>query len=446
MNPEFERNLWLEAGPQRLAWAAVSLAAVYGASLLLANGQPLQALGMAGVVVFLVAGVIWGPRVAGRAMADEVLQRTWDFQRLSALTPWAMTWGKLFGATSLSWLAALTGLALACLSALVKSGVENAVQGAVAGLGAAVLLQAGSMALALVGVRRARAEGRTAAFRFTWGGLVGLLVVASVIGKVAPTHGLGGGFEALNLGGQGLSWWGVQLPAGWFVAVSLAVFAGWALVAAWRLMRLELQMENFPWAWPLFVLFAGVWAAGLVPEAGGASLRFAAAGGVFAACAYASAFAEPADRVRLRGFARAMALRDWSTAALTAPAMVGPVKLAALAVIGVALSPNAGLEGAPSGLMAAGALAFLVRDLGVIAYFRFGPRPGRGDFGAVVGLFLAYFVGGVAGRSLGGATGMALFAPSVSAPAIAAASGAVQAILIWVLAWSRIRSPERVET
>ena len=443
MNPEFERNLWLEAGPRRLAWAAVALAAVYGASLLLANGQPLRTLGAAGTMVFVVSGLIWGPRVAGRAVAEEVVQRTWDFQRLSALTPWAMTWGKLFGAASLSWIAALTGLILACVASLAKSGAGASLQLVVEGLGAAVLLQAGSMALALVGVRRARAEGRAGAFRFTWGGLVGLLVVASIVGKVAPTRGLGAGFNGFDFDGAGLSWWGAQLPLGWFVALSLAAFGAWAMIGAWRLMRLELQMQNFPWAWPLFVLFAGVWAAGLTPG-GGAAGRFAAAGMVFAACAYAAAFAEPADRVRLRGCAQALAARDWLTCAYAAPAVIAPIKLAVLAVIGVLASPEAGAERGLGGLVAVSALAFMVRDLGLVAYFRFGPRPGRGDFGAVVALFLAYFVGGVAGRSLGGATGMALFAPSLTAPAMAAASGGVQAVLIWVLAWSRIRAGERV--
>jgi hypothetical protein len=355
-----------------------------------------------------------------------------------------MTWGKLFGAASLAWIAALTGLVLAAGAALA-GGADRAAQGAVSGLGAAVLLQAGSMALALVGVRRARAEGRNAGFRFTFGGLVGLVIVASVLAKVLPTRGqgLGGPIEWLAAGFGQVTWWGLSIPGGWFMALSLAAFAGWALVAAWRLMRLELQMENFPWAWPLFVLFAGVWAAGIVDA--GAGARFAVAGAVFAACAYASAFAEPADRVRLRQFAEALASRQLIRAAYAAPAAIAPVKLAVLAVIGVALSPHGFGDRAPSAALALAALAFLLRDLGLIAYFRFGPRPRRGDFGAVLGLFLAYFVGGIVGSQIGGAAGAALFTPSPSQPAVAAVAGGVQAVLVWILAWSRIRAPERSE-
>ncbi|HTI66690.1 MAG TPA: hypothetical protein VL460_03975 [Caulobacteraceae bacterium] len=439
MNPEFQRNLWLEAGPRRLAWTAVVLAAIYGSVLLIAPGQ-LSPLGGAGLAVFAGAALIWGPRTSGGAVAEEVRQRTWDFQRLSALTPWEMTWGKLFGATALSWGAGATGLALAFVVFVLQGKPQVGLQMVVCGLGAALLLQAGSMALALVTVRRARAEGRIPAFRFTFGGLVGLLIVASTVGKVMPTRGLGGAPAWLGLTFGNVHWWGLALPRGWFLAVSLVAFGAWALAAAWRLMRLELQMQNGPWVWPAFVLFAGVWAAGLAD--GGLTLRFAVAGAVFAACAYGAAFAEPADRVRMRQFADALRRRDMAAMTATVPAVVAPVKLAVLAVIGIAVAPLLGEGIDPSPLLALAALAFLLRDLGVVAYFRFGPRPGRGDFGAVLGLFLAYFLGGIVGASLGGASGAALFTPNPAGALVSAVSGGLQAAVVWFFAWRRIHGPE----
>ena len=440
MNPEFQRNLWLEAGPRRLAWAGFALAAIYGATLLIGEERPVQALGIAGMLVFATTGLLWGPRIAGRAVGDEVAQRTWDFQRLSALEPWDMTWGKLFGATSLSWLAAISGLVLVALATLVEEGAGQAPQVVVGGLGAAVLLQAGSMALALVGVRRARAEGRSAAFRFTFGGLIGLGLVLAAIGRTAPTGlGLGTSLGSL-LGGGGMEhWWGLAIPMGWFIALSLAAFAAWSMVGAWRLMRLELQMRNLPWAWPLFVVFAGIWAAGLAGDAGTA---WAAAGVVFAACAYAAMFAEPAERVRLRGFGAMAMAGDWRGAAYDVPAAIAPVALAAVAVVGIATTAGGG---GPGGGFALAAFAFLVRDLGIVAYFRLGPRPGRGDFGAAVALFLAYFVGGVVGGNFGAAGGLALFIPSADAPMVSVLSGAAMAAVVWALAWRRIRAPEKSE-
>jgi hypothetical protein len=448
VNPEFQRNLWLEAGPRRLAWAGVALAAIYLGALLIGGREPWIALGGVGAAVFVVCGLVWGPRLAGRAVADEVAERTWDFQRLSALEPWSMAWGKLFGSTALAWAAGATGLALACLAALANGApAGEPLRWIVAGVGAAVLLQAGALALALVGVRRARADGRTARFRFNAVGVIGFLLALGALRRVLPTRGVSpfSPFQWLFGGADTIRWWGFEAPTGWFAALSLAVFAAWALVAAWRLMRLELQLENGPWAWPAFVLFTGLYAAGfgdIEP-----SLRFAAAGAVFAACAYAAAFAEPADRVRLRGFAASLAPLDLARAMTTTPAVIAPVKLAAFAVIGMALT-GAGAEGSrtPSALLALAAFAFLVRDVGVIAYFRFGPRQGRGDFGAVLGLFLLYLVGGIVGRTAGGAAGVALFTPSPEFAFVSAVAGAVEALVVWVLAWGRIRQPERAAT
>ena len=436
MNAEFQRNLWLEAGPQRLAWTAVALAAVYGGTLVLADRHPLQALGVAGAVVFVVAALLWGSRIAGRAVGDEVAERTWDFQRLSALQPWSMTWGKLFGATSLSWIAALSGLLLAGLNALIEDGATSALQIMIGGVAGAVLLQAGSMAMALVGVRRARAEGRSAAFRFTFGGVIAVFVIASVVGRIVPTAHLnnGGGLLGGLFRSGDTTWWGLALPASWFTVASITAFAAWALAAAWRLMRLELQMRNAPWAWPAFVVFAAIWAAGMAADG---VARWAAAGVVFAACAYGAAFAEPADRVRLRRFGDLAARRRWAEAAYDVPAALAPMLLAAVAVLGVAVSGPDVRNQITSGAALA-ALAFLARDIGIVAFFRFGPRPRRGDFGAVIALFLAYFGGGVVGAFF-----LIPYAPD---PLPSAASGAIMAVIVWVFAWKRIRAPDRTRS
>lgn len=113
MNPEFERNLWLEASPRRIAWAGVVLALVYGAAVLVASrvgGGALEAIRTVGWGVFTFCGLIWGFRAAGGSLMTEISEGTWEFQRLSSLDPWSMTWGKVFGGASLAWLCALTGL------------------------------------------------------------------------------------------------------------------------------------------------------------------------------------------------------------------------------------------------------------------------------------------------------------------------------------------------
>jgi hypothetical protein len=99
-------------------------------------------------------------------------------------------------------------------------------------------------------------------------------------------------------------------------------------------------------------------------------------------------------------------------------------------------------ETGPQLWQAAGLMAFMVRDLGVIAFHRFGPRPQRGDFGAVLTLALLYLAGGIVG-GMGGHQGGALFAPLQGPPGLSLISGAVQAAIAWWLAARRIRAPEQ---
>ncbi|MDP3852975.1 hypothetical protein [Phenylobacterium sp.] len=441
MNPEFQRNLWLEAAPRRVAWAAITLVMIYGAAIMVLRNNPYGALtGLAGVgaVVFVACGMVWGARAAGSSILNEIADRTWDFQRLSALDPWAMTWGKLAGGASLAWMCALTGLVLMAVAGLQRgdSGTLSTLTFFVA---LAVLLQAVSMAAALIGVRKARAEGRTARAGGVLGGLiVGGVLLSWVAGSAGFQRGAGlEGFSAM-LGAKGLiDWGGTYWPADGFRAVAVTLFAGWAVIGAWRLMRLELQMQNAPIVWPAFLVFLAVFAGGFVLRDGGLAGALTTGALAVALSAYAAAFAEPADRVRMRQFRQHVQARDLARAAPLAPAPLAPLILATLLVL-LAFAASAGDFVGP-GLAQAGALiAFLLRDLAVIALCRLGERPQRGDFAAVVALAVLYGVGGIVGWSVDRDTGAALFAPLGAAPLLSLASGLVQAAIAWGLVARRL--------
>lgn len=255
---------------------------------------------------------------------------------------------------------------------------------------------------------------------------------------------------------QPVRFWRASVDPNLFTTLSLVAFAGWALVAAWRLMRLELQKQNGPLYWTAFLLFAAFWTAGQanpdfdVARVNGAELdptalaRWGAAAAVFLAGVYAAAFAEPADRVRLRRFANPAS--GWT---VQVPAVAPALALTVVAFLGVIVSvlglPAAAVDDEDFGrlqivLFAAAALAFVLRDLAVIAFFRFGPRPKRGDFGAVLALVLLYGLGALITSNLGDAVALAL--PSPEAPLISLVSALVQAALIGALALRRLRGPE----
>jgi hypothetical protein len=408
--------------------------------------QAVAAIGVAGLVVYIACGVVWAGWAAGSSILDEIRGRTWEFQRLSALSPWTMTWGKLFGAGSLAWLAALTGLAAIGIAAGDLHGAGYALQLVMALTALTVFVQACAMGAAVIGVRKARAEGRPATGGAVVLGVIGGLILLSAFSSSLPLGAMrwSGGAPMLQVDGPDVHWWGQRFPAVSFTCLSLIAFAAWALAGAWRLMRLELQMHNSPWPWVGFLLFAAFWRAGLAPVLGGAAAQLMTAALVFIAAAYVCAFVEPADAVKLRRFWAALRSGAWMEAVGLAPAGLFALKLAGLAVIAYCLAPQPPSLGAPlpSGIGALAAFAFLVRDLGVITMFRFGPRAGRGDLTAVIALALLYWVGSLVGGLLLGGAGVALFSPLSPDAGISLASGVVQAALAWGLALQRLRGPK----
>jgi len=444
MNPEFERNLWLEASPGRIAWAGVALAVIYAITALASArglGVMAGALSAVGAAVFVACGLIWGARAAGGSVLDEIADRTWDFQRLSALEPWAMTWGKLFGAASLAWLCGLSGLVVMA-AGMLWLGARDAITTPLFMAALAVLVQAVCMGAALIGVRKARAEGRAAQSRGVAGGLV---IGAVLLFVVATSDGFRHGAPVRDItqlftAKAPVAWWSLTFPAGSFRLAAAAAFAGWALAGAWRLMRLELQMRSAPVVWPVFLVFLAVFVGGLAYPAAGLAAALLSGALINVVCAYAAAFAEPADRVRLRLFGAAIG-HDLDRAVRLAPAAIAPVVLAiVLAVAALGVAPMERGEAGQAWQVAA-LIAFLVRDLGVIAFHRFGPRPQRGDFGAVLTLALLYLAGSILG-SMFGHGGAALFAPVTGPAGLGLASGAVQAVIAWRFAVKRFKAPE----
>ena len=392
MNPELQRNLWLDATPRKLAFAGALLAGVFAGVWVLDRGRHAYAVTLAGAVVFAAGGLGWAPRAARSAVTGEALGGSWDFQRLTALTPWTMTWGKLAGATARPWAMAAGGLALAELQLASTSSRAHAGFWLRVAVGLAATLQASGLATGLIDVRRARAAGRPLSARAP--GLLllvlGLLSLAVLVwararlnlalGELRPGHP-GHGAVALPIG-----WYGRPHGPLGFAALSLVAFAGWAIVWAWRLMRLELQHVNAPWAWTAFLLFAGFYVLGFDPRAGvddPLAARLGAATGAWAVLAYIAAFAGPADRVRARQFTAALRGRRPGRVLSHLPLTALPSALAFAAGLIVALI-RLRHEDATGAVVMLAALAFFARDLGVVAWRRFAGRGRQGAAGVLL--------------------------------------------------------------
>jgi len=449
MNPELQRNLWLDAPARRLIGTAAVPAVVFLLVWLVDRGNHPYAVVIAGGAMFVGAALIWAPRETRASAIDEVYARTWDFQRTCALAPWTLTWGKLVGATARPWLLAGLSLLIAFLQLASITSFSHALFWAIVAAGLGVLMQASGLAVGLIEIRKSRAAGRPPGARALGLAILALALLAAGAIVWAHTHmiwsaNLQGG--VLTPGRQPLVWWGATYDPVRFAAVSLGVFAFCAVGWAWRLMRIELQLRNLPWAWGGFVAIAALYAAGFDANSntdiGVLDHRLALAGAVCAVCAYLGALIEPADAVRARQFLAALNPLDgldlqrlvWTT-----PLVAKPLALTFILLVWDALIRHRD-AGAPQALLTLATLAFVLRDLGVIAALRFG-RPGRGDFGILMRLALLYVVGALIGRLFGGAAGPALFIPSPTPAGLSLVAGGVQAGAAWVWAAWRIAQP-----
>ena len=250
-NPEFRRQLWLQMSATRLILAPVVIAIVV--VLLASSDATTRAIHGTAWVALSLAVLFWGTSVVGTSIRDEITGRTWNQQRMSRLTPWQITWGKLFGATSYVWYVALLCALVAFFSA---SEAADAVGSGNLMIECVCLLALGLFAhsaalMAPLAFQSGSGEPRVSVPSIVVFALVFVAFQAAQIGLARS-----GGNAADS------AWFGIsttsQLLAMW-TALSLAA---WGIFGAWRAMRQALQVRQFPWALPAFVAFMGVWAAG----------------------------------------------------------------------------------------------------------------------------------------------------------------------------------------
>lgn len=405
-NAEFRRNLWLELSPHRLIAMPVILLAIFFLSASIEEPGSWWGVSRAALWAFYLIVYFWGTRRAAACLADEVRGRTWDGQRMSALGTWAMTWGKLFGGTIYIWYGGL--ICLAVFVAAESTALPPGVIWMLAGhhLLSGLLGQAVAFVAALVLLRKMRPTPRLPVTLCQFIGLAAL---------VSFQHGMTGIFLTRSYMPDVVQWysWSISTPE--FNLASLAAFLAWTLIAAYRLMRVELQHRNLPWAWIGFSLFLMAYVAGFIPI--GSELlppaiwRLAPSFLIAILLLYVALFAEPKDVVVQRAFLRALMAFDWRRAGVLAPLWLP--SLAVMLVIGAALMTQTpvGLSDSRGWLEvtdASGNLPYLVlsvilfvlRDMGILLFLNLGVRGIRADLAGLVYLFLFYFVfGGLVGSA-----------------------------------------------
>ena len=409
LSPEFRRNLWLELSAHRLIAMPVILFSIFVLSALIEETSRNWGLRPAAITAFYGIVYLWGTRRAAATLADEVRQRTWDSQRMSSVGAWAMTWGKLLGGTAFIWYGGLIALAAFVYAQSIQKDVTTALLLAAPAVLTGLLGQAVALAAALVFLSKMQPTLRLPVVLCQMFGLIAVLMFT----YLAPLAFSG----VSDLAGQ-MSWYGWSIPVYWFKLASVALFLFWAVVALYRLMRVELQQRALPWAWVCFTLFLMAYGAGFdygeMDDASAAGPELWWLGPSFLVAVvmvYGALFVQPKDVVVQRAFLRAVAAADWPRAGFLTPLWLPSVII--MAGVGAALMTqmpgellrggNVLVGGGPpySPYVVLAVMIFVLRDMGIVMLLNLGARRRRADLVAFIYLLLLYGVFAMLVNALG---------------------------------------------
>ncbi|MEJ0024647.1 MAG: hypothetical protein WDN01_01355 [Rhizomicrobium sp.] len=445
MNPEFERNVWLELTPRRVLLMIGLLALIFFAAALVGDNWTPSAA--ASWLYYLIV-VVWGSRSAALSVVGEIRDRTWDGQRLSSLGAGTMTWGKLFGSTIYNWLGGAICLALILVNVVTHLGLVTAVLELAYYLGIGIIAQAAALLASLVAVGRGQSHSRFEIFVYQMVGLIAAAAVYWVWSAADPVAALLTHKSAVDF----ILWWGTGLDARAFLLVSVAIFAGWTLIGCYREMRLELKMRNGPLVWLAFLLFMGIYVAGFdawlsadMANWDAVALRLLLAASTFAVLTYVMVLLEPKDRVHYRWMAAQFAQGHVANALSGLQAWMMSYGTGVLIAIGLSLwllrDPLTAAFGQPLVVATAG---FVTRDVALFVLMQTLPGKRRGDFGALAILFALYVLTPAILTGLHANALLFLFYPQIQSPNwIGAAAAWIEGLVVAGLAVGRLALPER---
>lgn len=382
-NPELRRNLWLEITTHRLLAMPVVLGLAFLALAAIDKPNAVEHVSWLGLGGFGVLTMLWGSRLAANSIFDEMQEKTWDWQRLSTLGPWTMTWGKLFGSTAFAWYGGLICLAVFMVTAPATKVASPITLGLSLVL-LAILFHAGAIAAALHTSRTGAAVHRRS---------IGIVPTLLLLYLVPFTL-------AKAFGSAGLvNWYGSSFDGLAFLLMSSLVCAAWAVVGAYRSMCQSLAVRTTPWVWILFLAFLTVYGAGFAigatdPPSGLSPAQALAFAGLLAALpfTYVMLFTEPTGPVVLRRIAQKIRLGQWHRAWQELPCWPVTWLFALLCALALASVIGNDVSGAQPAWreLALAPVAFVLlaaRDASILLFFAAATQPRR-----VVGTTLVYML------------------------------------------------------
>lgn len=395
MNPEFKRNIWQTLSIQRLVAMPAILLAIF---FLVYLRYGVSEIPQSALFISLFLLVIWGSGLAADAIFLEIREHTWDAQRMTPLGPWSMAWGKLFGSTIFVWYGAAVCWVAVWWSASQASEMKSINYFSVSYISAYYLLigvftQAFALFVALLFQRISPLHSRART--------VMIQLFAIAVGLMLFSFGRGALPELFKMH----PWYSLDISFERFMLGSLTFFCASLLFGIYRLLRAELQMHSYPWAWALFLLawIVYLWGFFSLPQAipeeisehWMMALYFAIAYFVALSGTFLSAFFTQKNIIQYFRWSRYLKGSRYKRALILTPPWIIPLAMAFILIFPLVyfLERLQILEYKP-GLVATGfalsSFFFLLRDLGLLYYLTFDFQAKRAHLATLVYLAVLY--------------------------------------------------------
>lgn len=419
-NPELVKNFRLEFNLTRFLIPAALLLLVGwvgwhsndGNTYLAQSMQHPQALGlfswMCGFGYFFT--ILWGTYLVSNSLHEEIRRKTWDFVRMSSLSPFKILIGKMLGAPSVVWVISFAGVVpmLVFAGALMIPG-SGVIRPEAVTLGVTILSllcwTIWSYAMAIfIGLSMDVRTDRNGAFSgtilvavagCTIGGLItGFLrgfynVVKLNPGTAAPAdvYVIDQGYLHKPSTGE---WYDITLYGYDILLMILAFFAAWAVIGAWRALRKSLQYRDAPWAWVAFLVTSSFFLNGFRLRGGDidnvADILywpiFISILSMFFAC-----LNEAGDIIKYKTFARHLAAGNYAAAFRVMPLWMISF---ALFVVATLISILTASHSSRALLLFVSLVGFIVRDLFVFHAISWTPSIRRPVLGMIVFAIVFY--------------------------------------------------------
>lgn len=393
-NPELRKNLWLELSFNRLLATPLILAGIYFLVFLMSDNTTdfLQNVEVWSISMYALFIFIYGTRLSSESIIEEVNERTWDNQRMTSVSPWMMSVGKLFGSTVFAWYGALICILVYFVASFfLPISLERFKFGIIL-IFIAVFTHSVSISLSLVGIRKNRNQAKIkSTFYF-----IGALILSGYLIYYA--------FLILEDYQKDLSWYIFKMSIPDFGIFTILFFSFWGLISLNRNMRTEFQYRNGIDVWVAFLVSSMIYIAGLSVNAGESfSVHLALSLGcsyvLMIVITYFMAFSEPKYVVDFRLLMKNWREGNWKELQYNAPlwlvTLVFVVSICPVLIVlffFLDMKEDDFNDNKITFLYPFSILCFVLRDLCMLLYLNLSAKSRRADLATFLYLLVLYIL------------------------------------------------------